>query len=383
MPNTNSLLTRRSLLKSVAFSAACVATSNFLTSARAEEESSPPTEEEVAVLNQIGRDFIARFKSPGLSVAIAHQNRILFRQTWGLATPRENLTPAHLFRIASVTKPLTAVAIFQLIESGDLKLTDAVFGPDGVLGDQFGRNYPPVVNKITIRHLLTHTCGGWGNDAHDPMFQNPFWNHRELIAYTLGNQPLEYAPGTHYAYSNFGYCILGRVIEALSRQSYEKYVRANVLAACGVEDMRISGNTLAERVPGEVMYFGQNGENPYSMNIHRMDSHGGWLGTPSDLVRFVLGLNGFAPTSHLLSPQSLKQMTTPSAANSGYACGWSVNSASSWWHDGSLPGTSTLMVRTASGLCWAAFVNTRAKNIGSSLDQMMWQMAKSVPSWDA
>ena len=76
-------------------------------------------------------------------------------------------------------------------------------------------------------------------------------------------------------------------------------------------------------------------------------------------------------------------MTTPTAANEHYACGWAVNKAPNWWHNGSLPGTSSILVRTASGLCWAALTNIRSEGIGPALDEMMWKIAKAVPAWGA
>ncbi len=72
---------------------------------------------------------------------------------------------------------------------------------------------------------------------------------------------------------------------------------------------------------------------------------------------------------------------TATTANPHYACGWCVNSFPNWWHTGSLPGTLTVMVRTASGLCWAALTNTRAEGI--NLDAMMWKMVNAVPAWKA
>jgi CubicO group peptidase (beta-lactamase class C family) len=239
------------------------------------------------------------------------------------------------------------------------------------------------VNKITLHHLLTHTCGGWENSGTDPMFSNPQMNHQELIAWTLRHQPLKNEPGTKYAYSNFGYCILGRVIEKITGEPYAEAVQRTVLAKCGVRDMRLGGNTYEDRASGEVVYYGQEGAgtNPYDMNVTRMDSHGGWIATPSDLVRFAIHVDGFKTTPNILGANTLKAMTTGTAANPNYACGWSVNRIPNWWHGGSLPGTLTIMVRTASGLCWAAFTNTRAN--GLNLDEMMWKMVKAVPAWKA
>jgi CubicO group peptidase (beta-lactamase class C family) len=297
----------------------------------------------------------------------------------------ERLTAANLFRIASVTKPITSTAIFTLIERGKLRQHDKVFGPGSVLGETFGTPpYKRWVEEITIDHLLTHTCGGWDNSSDDPMFENLEMDHARLIGWTLDTKLLKNPPGTNYAYSNFGYCVLGRVIEQVSGRSYRDFVQEEILGRCGVRDMRISGNTLDERAPEEVVYYGQNGENPYDMNVTRMDSHGGWLATPRDLVAFLNHVDGFKSTPNILRPETIKLMTAPGAVNSGYARGWAVNNAPNWWHSGSLPGTTTIMVRTASGFCWAALTNTRRAgqpDIGLALDNMVWEMAHKVSGW--
>jgi CubicO group peptidase (beta-lactamase class C family) len=180
------------------------------------EESQPvPTESQLARMDEIANQFMTKYKVPGLSVAIARHGQFVYRKGFGLAdvASGEKVTPDHLFRIASVSKPITSVAIFTLVEKGRLKLSDRVFGSGAVLGTDFASSYSERVQKITLEHLLTQTCGGWPNDASDPMFLNPGMNSHALIRWTLQNQPLQNEPGTHYAYSNFGYCILGRLIE--------------------------------------------------------------------------------------------------------------------------------------------------------------------------
>jgi CubicO group peptidase (beta-lactamase class C family) len=206
--------------------------------------------------------------------------------------------------------------------------------------------------------------------------------HHELVDWAIQKQPLKNESGEHYAYSNFGYCILGRVLEKVSGQSYASFVQQAVLKRCGISDMRIAGNTLAQRAADEVRYYGHN-ENPYRMNVTRMDSHGGWIATPGDLVRFAQQVGGYKGLPSLLHADTIKTMLTASGANDGYACGWCVNRVPNYWHNGSLPGTSTIMVRTASGLCWAAFANARTQGINQALDQMMWAVVKAVPAWHA
>ena len=129
--------------------------------------------------------------------------------------------------------------------------------------------------------------------------------------------PLSYPPGQHWAYSNFGYCLLGRVIEQVTGQAYADYVQSNVLAPCGISGMRIAGNTLRQRAANEVVYFGQYGEDPYKMNVARMDSDAGWLATSSALVQFLNHVGGSGNIPSLLKPETIRTMTTPSPAFPG------------------------------------------------------------------
>jgi hypothetical protein len=115
-----------------------------------------------------------------------------------------------------------------------------------------------------------------------------------------------------------------------------------------------------------------------------MDSHGGWLATPVDLVRFAMHVDGFTTTPNILSRDTIETMTTPCDANPNYARGWNVNKLGNWWHTGSLPGSTTIMVRTSSGFCWAALTNTRShpsNAINLALDNLVWDMARKVSHW--
>ncbi len=333
----------------------------------------------------LANGYLAEFGSPGLSVAVAQRGRLAYAEGFGLANPATGakVTPANLFRIASISKPVTSVAVFSLVEQGRLKLTDKVFGRAGILGNDYGTPKDKRILEITVEHLLTHTCGGWPNKGRDPMFMNPQMDQRRLIAWTLANMPLNHPPGTAYAYSNFGYCLLGRVIEKLTRQPYGAYVRQSVLARCGVTQMRIGFGPANGRAPNEVAYAGQGGD-PYRVKVARADSCGGWIATPSDLVRFVTHVDGLADTPNILRPETIKVMTTPSALNPKYAKGWIVN-GQGWWHNGSLPGTSAVMVRGQNGLCWAALANTRRRDPSSvaGLNRAAAQMVGVVKSWNA
>ena len=355
----------------------------------AQELAAPPTLNERKRIAQLAADFMDTHHVPGLSVAIAINGKRAYVKAFGVADRQtgEALTPQHRFRIASISKPITSTGIFTLIEAGKLRLDSRVFGSDSIFGDDYPLTpYPgrfalnrSIVEEVTIEHLLTHTTGGWRNDFSDPMFSNRDMNHRDLIAWTLGNVPLNLAPGKSFAYSNFGYCLLGRVIEKLTGQTYQQYIQDIVLGRCGISDMRIAGNSLQERATNEVKYYDQT-EYPYGMNVARSDSEGGWIATPSDLTAFFVHISGFKDTEQLLGDDTLTAMTTPSTANPRYAKGLFVNLQNDWWHGGRMPGTETIAVRTHRNLCWSAFINTRTKYPGA-LDQLVWHMVRSVDGW--
>lgn len=310
--------------------------------------------------------FMEEFRPPGFSFAIAKHGKLLHHSALGYANleKQEKLTTSHRFRIASVSKPITAVAIFLLIEQKKLKLDDPVFGPRGIVAGQEDEG-------ITIEHLLTHTAGGWANRTRDPMFQKNDYDHARLIKWTLDNIPPDNRPGEIYAYSNFGYCLLGRVIEKISGQSYETFVRENILKPSGSEGMFVTRGTK------EVSYYTDDKPDTYDMNVPRMDSHGGWIGTPMEMLKFAMSVDGFPEPKDLLTADSIEKMTASEGIYKDYACGWNVNQHGNYWHSGSLPGLTSLMVRTRSGYCWAACANTRRKNMGQAMDRLMWDIAKS------
>ena len=187
--------------------------------------------------------------------------------------------------------------------------------------------------------------------------------------------------------------MLGRIIEKITGMPYKDYVQQAVLTPCGISDMAIAGSTLKQRQPNEAMYVGQFGENPYNRNVTRMDSHGGWIANPSDLARFCTHVGGAPGVPSILKPETVAIMTTPAPAypaNSQAKCarGWMVrdNGKGNWWHNGSLPGTTSIMVRTSNGMCWGALTNTRTQpssTINTALDQMVWDMVNKVPGWNS
>jgi D-alanyl-D-alanine carboxypeptidase len=347
----------------------------------------PPVQVAIPSIDNAVTAFMSTYSVPGMSIAITKGDKLVYVKSYGRmsATDTTHIANTSLFRIASCSKQLTSVGIMKLLEAGKLTLDSKVFGPGSIFGSDYPSTQLADLSDITIGELLHHTTGNWPNDATDPMFQNTSYTQTQLINWALDNYPATGQRG-QYFYSNFGYCLLGRVIEKISGQPYDQYIKSIVLTPCGITDMVIGGNTLADRKTNEVIYTGQGGEDPYNMNVTRMDSHGGWLATATDLARFLVHVDGFTGVADILAGSTETTMTTGSAGNPNYACGWAVNSAGNWWHNGSLPGTTTGVIRGNNGFNWVMLTNTRyvTTQMDSDMDALLWPIVNDASTpWQA
>lgn len=353
-----------------------------------DENPTPPpvTQNDISSIDNAVAAFMSTYSIPGVSIAITKENKLVYVKSYGKMSASDNtpITNKSLFRIASVSKPITAVGIMKLLEANKLTLDSKVFGAGSILGNDYPSANLAAVSDLTIRHLLHHTSNAWPNNGSDPMFQQPTYDFNQLIKWTLDNYSA-LGPRGVYRYSNFGYCVLGRVIEKLSGKSYEQFIKDEVLTPCGISTMSIGGNTLADRKPNEVLYNGQNGSNPYNMNVARMDAHGGWIASATDLARFMVRVDGFAGKADILQPATITTMITRSVPSSNYACGWGVNNANHWWHTGGIPGTATEIIRSSTGYCWVILCNSRSTNANfdGALDGLLWPfMTSTTPFQD-
>ncbi|GGB01900.1 penicillin-binding protein [Puia dinghuensis] len=337
-----------------------------------------------------------KYNIPGLSFTIARNDSIKIKRCYGYADKetKELMNPGNCFRIASISKTFTTTAIMKLVEQGKLHLQDKVFGPGAILGTTYGTYpYKRWVEEITVEHLLEHLGGGWADFGNHNMKdqsndRDPVFLHREmdldaLISWAVGNQPLKHEPGTHFQYSNFGFDLLGRVIEKVTGMKYEEFVRRTVLQPCGITDMQMGGNTLADRLPGEVHYYDSQND-PYTLfDARRLYSNGGWIATPTDLVKFIMRVDKFPQKADILERATLDTMFSPPAFNPDYAKGWFVNKYGDYSHGGGFPGLQSLVVRTHDGFCGSVIVNTRSYKavFGKKLDELMWQILQAISYW--
>src|SRR6185503_1657820 len=202
-------------------------------------------------------------------LAVLRDGELIYARGFGYADveTKTPVQPDALFRIASVSKPITSVAIMKLVEEGQLQLDDRVAPLIADLTPAPGAAVDPRWEQITIRHLLTHT-GGWDRDkpngGFDPMFRPaiaaaavgaPAPASAETVIRDMKGMPLDFDPGARFVYSNFGYAILGRVIERLSGTPYEEYVRARVLRPAGAHRTRQGRTRMSDALPDEVKYY--------------------------------------------------------------------------------------------------------------------------------
>ncbi len=373
------------------------------------------------------REFMKTHRVPGLAVAVTNNGQLMHARGYGYAdiAAKEKVQPTSLFRIASLSKPITAVAILQLVEQGKLSLDDKAFKVLDQYETQIksaGDKFDSRQRDITIRHLLQHR-GGWDRGkSFDAMFQSVRFAKQvgvsapagsEDVIVAMFSQQLDFAPGQRYSYSNFGYCLLGRVIEKVTGQGYEEYVKQHVLAPLGITTMRIGRTHLQDRAENEVRYYHPgSSKSVFAANLDQkvpwayggwhleaMDAHGAWIASAVDLARFASAFDD-PDNCKVLSRKSIETMFSRPPGLAGhdedgkpketfYSLGWSNRTVdeenTNHWHSGSLSGTATIMIRRHDGKNFIALMNTRtspsSSHLGREIDKLLHRAANEISTW--
>ena len=273
-------------------------------------------------------------------VLIGRAGKIVFQKAYGLADRDKRIasTVNTRFRIGSMNKMFTATAILQLAGDGKLDLAAPV--------GKYLPDYPnkDVATKVTIRQLLTHT-GGTG-DIFTPEYEQHRLETRELADYIklFGARAPEFDPGSKWAYSNYGFVLLGVVVQRVSGMSYYDYVRSHIFLPAGMHDT--DSLPESESVPNRsVGYMRKNGT--WVSNVDtlpwRASSAGGGYSTVGDLFRFAEALsNGKLLKPELFSEMTSKQASAPQMPPSdGYGFGMMVSEepqGKRFGHGGGAPG---------------------------------------------
>ncbi len=356
----------------------------------------------MAALDQAMQTALSTYNVAGGALAVAYNGRLVFARGYGCADTLSNapVQPDSLFRFASVSKTFTAIGIMQLVQQNKLSLDALVF--QSILTDYNplpGQIINPDLLKITVRHLIEHT-GGWDRSTtqrfNGTPYNEPLDGLLTAAAQALGHprpstdadvirvmlsQPLQHTPGTYYAYSNFGYALLGRVIEHVSGIGYEQYVQQNILKPLGIGRQKLGATLQSDVANGEVTYYDYPGAPlvpsvfpdvtsrvpaPYGGHfMEDVDSAGEWVSTTIDLTRFLNGIDGVGSSAALLNASTVAQMQVDpkvqnQTAGSFYGLGFvfqQVSGGLRWTKDGGLAGTTSYVVHSPTGYVWAVVFN--------------------------
>ena len=354
------------------------------------------------------RRFMRYWDIKGASFALMKNDSLIYAKGYGYSNIQDSIEceVKNVFRVASVSKLITAVAIMRLCETGKLTPQDQVFGEEGILCDSLFLNYRDknIIN-ITVDHLLRHTSG-LRNPHGDAAF------NMDLVAKYMGKElPLtmddmvEYAttirlrakPGGWFNYSNLGYIILSKIVEKASGMPYETYVKDSVLAPIGCYDMHLAHNFTDEFLENEVQYYevkeagpvpAYDGSDTLVMksrggnDVHGLYGAGGWVASPVELLKLVASIDNCPVKKEFLSQESIDFMTTPSKKEK--PAGWASVTSTEWIRTGSMAGTSALIKAQKDGYTWV-FISNSSSWTGPALSRQMnrdiTRALKKVKKW--
>jgi D-alanyl-D-alanine carboxypeptidase len=298
-----------------------------------------------------------RLIGPGnytMSVAVAIQGEVVHRAAFGI----RNLTTWELadtddrFRIASISKVITAIVALQLVEDGTLELDQPV---GELLAQRVGATIrTESVRNITVRELLSHTSA-LPKDA-PTFFSGRVSSCEEAGADGLSGG-LNGTPGGVYDYSNMNFCLLGLLIEQVTGKPYQDVVYERLLTPLGITGMRVAGTF--DVGPDEVQHRTTPGRNYMEV----LGASGAWIAAPSDLVRILDSLDYSLDTWHPLSEAMSQTMRDPPLFANGvggarwYGMGLMVRADGTYGHTGTIESTHAMVLHRADGVTWAVTVN--------------------------
>lgn len=301
------------------------------------QSTSPLSPEQITKIENAISTTMSRQSIPGLSIAVVENNQIRFQRGYGVAD-LENSVPAKSFtvyRIASVSKAMTAVAAMQLVEAGKLDLDAPV--------QKYVPGFPVKAHPNTTRQLLTHLSGirHYKQGEGEQTVRYPTLTEALAI---FKDDPLLHEPGTRYTYTTFGYTLLGSVIEGAAGMNYSDYMRERVFKPAGMTETQfddhysIIRNRAEGYTPRVWGRFDGNYRNDILMDASYKLPGGGFLSTAEDMARFAIAVQ----SGVLVKPETLKLMWTNQKTRDGKETGYGYG-----WYIGGRPNRATPGTTTA------------------------------------
>ncbi|HUS42032.1 MAG TPA: serine hydrolase domain-containing protein [Ilumatobacteraceae bacterium] len=287
--------------------------------------------------------------SDALSVAVSIDGEIVHEAAMGARVPdtTEAVEPTDKFRIASISKPITAITMLQLVEDGVVGLDDPV---GSRVAQAVGVGAPSAgAVELTVRRLLTHTSGF-------PQYENLFFRNQvdscdEAAAVGMSRS----IQGAGFRYSNMNYCVLGLLIEQLTGQDYEQVVYERLLTPLGISGMRLA--PTQDPGPGEVVHRSVPGRNYMEV----LGAAGAWVASPTDLVTIFDSLDPNTPGWKPLDPATVDEMKTavndPLSPDRGYGMGVILYGGGAAGHTGTIESTHAMVLDRVDNVTWAVTVS--------------------------
>jgi D-alanyl-D-alanine carboxypeptidase len=352
----------------------------------------PAGAEPLPELDAVVERFLRQRGIPGASLAVARDGRIVYARAYGTADPATG-APVRLdtrFRLASISKVVTAAAVLRLVAEGALSLDEPVLAR---IGARLPAPADGRLTTVTARQLLHHTSGlatapdPFFNEAGDAFAPGGPRSCEEAARWLVGRS-LRSEPGSRFDYSNGGFCLLSLLVEAVTGSSYEAAVQSLVLEPRGAVRIGPGRTTFTE--PGDAAHPTADPLGPgVGFFMESLLGAGGLLGTPTDVVRVVDGLDptrsgpGSAAPDRpaLLDSAGFSDLLLPGPSRWGL--GVDVLGPGAFGHTGSLAGARSMTVHQADGTTWAITVNAAFGDHGSVLGSLMARALAAVPAWPA
>lgn len=360
-------------------------------------------------LDQSFNYFVRKWDLASASIAIAKDGKLVYAKAFGYSDREDSLkaAPYTLYRIASVSKLITATAIMKLVESNKLTLDSKVFGKNGILSDTIFLKYVDKrVEDITVKNLLNHSAG-WTSYWGDHMFINDMIakglkkplpvSLQDIIVFSLSKR-LHFQPGTYSSYCNLGFSILQLVIEKVTGEPYETYVKETIFLPLNINDANLAFNFDSLRYPNEARYYeipeaelveAFDGSTPSILkcrggnDIRTLGAAGGWVISSVSLLKFLLAVDGNDNFPDILSRKSIQRMVEREGEYQ--PLGWkSIFANGKWWRSGSLPGTSALAVVRTDGLSYVFLTNSSPWNGAKfpyEIDRILNRSLQTIQTW--
>jgi len=336
---------------------------------RGQAAAQPPSPETLQSFENFIAERMAYDRIVGLSVGFLKGN-FTWAKGFGWAD-LENRSPAKAessYRLASITKTITAAAVLKLVEEGKIDLNGEI--------QAFVPYFPRKKWPVTVRQLLGHTAGisHYKNEAVEGHIKDPKTTRESLAIFQ--DFPLVAEPGTKYNYSSYGYNLLGAAVEGASGRPYGEFIKTQIFDPLGMADSRLDSplEIIPNRVRGYQIIDGEIKNSEY-VDVSSRFAAGGTRSTVIDLLKYARGImNG-----EVLKESTWRLMFTPLALRNGqitgYGLGWGVrpwNGHFTVSHGGSQPETRTLILLFPSdGFAAAIATNTEGANLTPYVERLV------------